>query len=103
LNLDDKGKGKSIRPGNLFLNKTRPIDIVDDIAPVPVLFMHGEKDWLINPDHCEKLFEKSHEPKQIKIITDAGHAEFIYDKFPEKFEDICMKWFIETIGAGKEE
>lgn len=92
-NLGPKGKGKSIRPGNPFLDKVRPIDIVADISPIPVLFIHGKDDWLITAAHSEKLFKKAKEPKQIAIIDKAGHAEVIYDAFPERFLELSLGWF----------
>ena len=97
LNLGPKGKGKGIRPGNPFLKKIRPIDIVNKIAPTPILFIHGKDDWLIKPKHSEKLFEKSGQPKEIKIIKKAGHAEKIFDSFPEEFIRICFNWFQKTL------
>ena len=97
LNMGPKGKGKSIRPGNPFMRKTRPIDIVQEISPTPVMFLHGDKDWLINVEHSEKLYEKAQEPKQKVILEGAGHADRIYDRFPEKFEEVCFKWFEDTL------
>ena len=97
LNLGYKGKGKCIRPGNPFSKKVSPINIVDKISPKPVLFLHGEKDWLINPSHSRKLFNKAKQPKQIYIIKGAGHAEKIFDSFPEQFEKRCLDWFAETL------
>jgi pimeloyl-ACP methyl ester carboxylesterase len=97
LNLGAKGRGKGVRPGNPFLKKIRPIDIVDRIAPKPVLFLHGGKDWLIKPSHSHRLFVKAKEPKDVKIIDDGGHAERIFDAFPNQFEKICIDWFRQTL------
>ena len=92
LNIGPKGKGKGIRPGNPFIPKVRPIDIVHKISPIPILFAHGEKDWLIAPHHSETLYEKALEPKQLHIFPKAGHAEKIYDNFPKEFEHVCLDW-----------
>jgi len=97
LNLGEKGKGKFIRPGNPFLRKTNPIDVIDKVSPVPVLFIHGQKDWLIKKSHSEKLFEKALFPKRIKIFKNAGHAEKIFDKFPKEFKQECFSWLDQTI------
>jgi pimeloyl-ACP methyl ester carboxylesterase len=101
LNLGFKGKGKGIRPGNLFLKKTRPIDVINKLAPKPVLFIHGEKDWLIKPYHSQKLFEMTKEPKKIYIVKEAGHAEKIFDDHKEEFEQACKDWFNETLRVQK--
>jgi len=97
LNMGPKGKGKGIRPGNPFMKKTRPIDVVVNIAPIPVLFVHGEKDWLIASEHSERLYNKAQEPKALEIIKNAGHAEKIFDSFPNEFNEVCLRWFEKTL------
>ena len=97
LNFGIKGKGKGVRMGTPFLKKMKPLDIVDQITPIPVLFLHGEKDWLIKPGHSQRLFEKAKEPKAITIIKDGGHAERIFDVFPDQFMKICLDRFKETL------
>jgi len=97
LNLGVKGRGKGIRPGNPFTKKIRPVDVVHQISPRPILFIHGQKDWLIHPSHSQKLFEKAGERKAINIIQDGGHAERIFDVFSDRFEKICLDWFKETL------
>ena len=97
LNRGIKGQGKGVRPGNPSLKKIRPIDIVDKISPTPVLFLHGEKDWLIKPIHSQRLFEKAKEPKALTIMKDGGHAERMFDVFPDQFMKICLDRFRETL------
>lgn len=97
LNMGKKGRGKGIRPGNPFMRKIRPFDIVDKISPKPVLFIHGEKDWLIKSNHSKNLFEKAKDPKALEIIKGGGHAERIFDVFPRQFEDVCIDWFRRTL------
>ncbi len=97
LNFGIKGRGKGARVGTPFLKKMRPLDIVDKISPVPVLFLHGEKDWLIKPGHSRRLFERAKEPKALTIIDNGGHAERMFDVFPEQFMKICLDWFRTTL------
>jgi pimeloyl-ACP methyl ester carboxylesterase len=97
LNLGIKGRGKGFRPGNPFLRKIRPIDIVDKILTTPVLFIHGENDWLVKPSHSQRLFEKAKEPKALKIIKNGGHAERMFDVFPGQFMKVCLDRFRETL------
>ena len=97
LNLGAKGKGKGLRPGNPFLPKVRPIDVVAKIAPRPILFIHGRQDWLIHPIHSAKLFRKAKQPKKLVLVDNAGHAEKIYDINPDKFIKICSDWFVQTL------
>jgi glycosyltransferase involved in cell wall biosynthesis/pimeloyl-ACP methyl ester carboxylesterase len=97
LNFGIKGRGKGVRPGNPFLKKIRPVDVVDKISPTPVLFLHGEKDWLIKPRHSQRLFDKAKDPKAMTIIKDGGHAERMFDVFPDQFIKICLERFKETL------
>ena len=97
LNLGYKGRGKGVRMGSPSLQKIKPIDIVDKISPVPVLFVHGEKDWLIKQKHSRRLFNMAKEPKAFSIVKDGGHAERIFDAFPEEFMKICLERFRETL------
>ncbi len=97
LNFGAKGRGKGIRPGSLSLQKTRPIDIVDKISPVPVLFLHGGKDWLVKASHSQRLFDRAKDPKALTIIKDGGHAERIFDEFRDQFMKICLDRFRETL------
>ena len=97
LNFGAKGRGKGIRPGSPSLQKIRPIDIVDKISPTPVQFIHGEKDWLVKPSHSQRLFDRAKDPKALAIIKDGGHAERIFDVFPDQFMKICLDRFWETL------
>jgi pimeloyl-ACP methyl ester carboxylesterase len=98
LNLGIKGKGKFIRPGSLLKKKIKPIDVVSDIAPAPIYFIHGEKDWIIKPEHSKKLFTKARDPKKLLIVEQAGHAEKIFDLNPDEFIKECLMWFKDTLG-----
>jgi 1,2-diacylglycerol 3-alpha-glucosyltransferase len=97
LNLGVKGLGKGVRPGSPALRKVRPRDVVDKISPTPVLFLHGEKDWLVKLSHSQRLFVKAKEPKALTIIKDGGHAERLFDAFPDQFMKICLDRFRETL------
>lgn len=96
LHLSPREKGKKVRPGNPFIAKIKPIDVVQKIAPRPILFIHGEQDWLVGTDHSQKLFQKAGEPKRIEIIRNAGHAENIFVLFPHEFQNICIEWLKKT-------
>ncbi|MFA5059193.1 MAG: alpha/beta fold hydrolase [Candidatus Omnitrophota bacterium] len=97
LNFGIKGKGKGVRSGSLALQKIRPRDVVDKISPTPVLFLHGEKDWLVKLSHSQLLFAKAKEPKLLTIMEDGGHAERMFDAFPDQFMKICLDRFKETL------
>jgi len=97
LNLGYKAKGKGVRPSHPWQEKMAPIDIVDRISPRSVLFLHGSEDWLINPRHSRKLFDKAKEPKKIIILEKLGHAETMFDQQREMFMTPCIDWFKEHL------
>jgi glycosyltransferase involved in cell wall biosynthesis/pimeloyl-ACP methyl ester carboxylesterase len=99
LNFGIKGQGKGVRPGSLALQKIRPSDIIDKISPTPVLFIHGEKDWLVKVRHSQFLFARAKGPKALTIIKDGGHAERMFDAFPDQFMKICLDRFRETLST----
>lgn len=82
------------RLGNVFLKKARPIDNIDKISPVPILFVHGKKDTIIRPWHSDSLYKKAKDPKRLVIYEKCLHAEdiFLGDKF-EDFITLCKTWF----------
>lgn len=81
----------SIRPGNLFRKKIKPISVVDKISPIPILFIAGEKDPTVFPWHTEVLYEKSGKPKQIKVFKDGKHAEDIFLEQKEGFMSLIKE------------
>lgn len=97
LNWGYKAKGKSVRPSHPWQIKKSPIDIVDQISPRPVLFIHGAEDWLINVKHSRELYNKAKEPKKLVILEKVGHAETMFDQQPDLFMKPCLDWFSENL------
>ena len=54
-------------------SKYDPISVIDEIAPTPVLLIHGDQDKIIPVEHAHKLYAKAQGDKQLWIIEDAGH------------------------------
>jgi len=88
--------GKGVRPGPFWLSKKRPIDCVGKIK-CPVLYIHGEKDWLIKPWHSEQLFQKTNSKKQLVVIKKGPHAESLVRKNKEEIIRPIREWFKETL------
>jgi fermentation-respiration switch protein FrsA (DUF1100 family) len=53
--------------------EVRPIDNVGEIAPRPLLLVHGSRDETVDVSHARQLYEKAGDPKQLVIIDGAGH------------------------------
>ncbi|MCZ7570350.1 MAG: alpha/beta fold hydrolase [Ardenticatenaceae bacterium] len=64
---------RGTRVGDLEPGEHQPIDVVDRIAPAPLLLIHGEWDMLIHPDEAESLFARAREPKELVVVPRGGH------------------------------
>ncbi len=96
-NLKCKWEGKGVRPGQIFLCKARPIDRIDAIK-APMLFIHGDRDWVIKDYHSKKLYDAATaENKKLAIIPKGLHAERLIEEFPEKMKELVSGWFKETL------
>lgn len=73
----------------------RPIDSVEK-SPVPICFMHGKNDRLINVKHSRMMFEKSKNPlSEIHVFDKTDHAQSIYN-YKDEYERIVNE-FIDKI------
>lgn len=96
-NLLGEGKiGKGIRSGPWWLKKDKPLNLVDKIK-IPILYIHGDADWLIKPWHSKALYEKTTSRKRMAIIKNGPHAEYLIRKNKEETIGLIKKWFEETL------
>lgn len=97
-NVFQEGRiGKGIKPGKPWLKKTKPIDVVGRIK-IPILFVQGDHDWLIQPWHAQKLYERATSPnKKLEIIKSGTHAEYLFRSYPELMIKIINEWFKKTM------
>ncbi len=72
------------REAGANIRSVRPLDVVGQISPIPVLFIHGELDGLILPQNSQKLYEAAREPKELYIVKNAGHGGFL-EAAPEEY------------------
>lgn len=81
-----------LRPGNLFLPKTNPIDVVEHLEDIPILFLSGGKDRTIHAWHGTALHEKATSPSEHILFEDDFHAEDLYLSSPRRFVETCIQW-----------
>jgi pimeloyl-ACP methyl ester carboxylesterase len=95
--LSTKGRiGKGVRPGPFWLAKKKPIDNVGKIT-IPIMFIHGSRDWVIRPWHSEALYQKAGGTKKIVFIKNGPHAEYLMRDYPEQFVTEVKRWFLNTL------
>lgn len=95
-NLGEGGKGKGIRPGPFWFKKQKPIDVVDAIT-APILYIHGDKDWVVGDNHSKKLCAKTAAKKRIVIIKNGTHAEYLMRKNEKEVIEPIRDWFTRTL------
>ena len=61
-------------------NNFSPAASVHDVAPIPLLFIHGERDAIVPLEHSKRLFERAAEPKELWIVPEAGHIQAVRKK-----------------------
>ncbi len=70
----------------------QPVDVVADIAPRPLLILHGRADEIVHYSQSEKLFAAAREPKTLWLAPDAEHTQ-VYDVHPAEYERRVLAFF----------
>ena len=92
-----RGKvGKKVLPGPFWQKKHKPIDLVENIK-CPVMYIHGDTDWLIKHWHSEALHKKTKAQKHLAIIKGGLHAEYLMRKNKAETVGLIRTWFKETL------
>ncbi len=56
------------------INRVRPIDAVRNLAPRPLLVVHGTADSLIPVSHGQRVFDAAGQPKELWLCEGADHC-----------------------------
>ena len=88
--------GKGVKPGPWWYKKEKPIECVDKIK-APILYIHGQDDWLIKPWHSEALYKKTYSKKRLVIIKKGPHAEYLIKTHKEETIRAIRDWLKETL------
>lgn len=94
--LGKGGKGKGVRPGPWWQKKEKPIDVVDKIK-IPILYIHGDKDWVVKEWHSQKLYDKTKSLKKLIFIKNGPHAEYLMREYKKEMVQAIKDWFKETL------
>jgi pimeloyl-ACP methyl ester carboxylesterase len=96
-NIECKWEGKGARFGSIFYPKTDPVDSIKSVKNTPILFIHGDNDWIVGGWQSKKLFEAAAGTKKLEIIKGGLHAERLIQSYPEKMRKLILDWFAETL------
>jgi len=95
-NLGEGRTGKGVRPGPFWLKKIKPLDSAGKLR-CPVLYIHGDKDWVIGHEHSRRLYEATTSKKKIEIIKNGPHAEYLMRKDAGQLVKLIKQWFNQTL------
>lgn len=73
---------------------------VGSFSPVPMLFIHGDSDGIVERENSEKLFALAKEPKKLWIVP-GGHHGDMYFIDQQKNREQLLKYLDETKPGGK--
>lgn len=66
-------------------NQYSPIEVVHQVAPLPLLLIHAEDDLIVSSTHSQELFDAANEPKRLTLLERGGHAAGLSKKEVVKF------------------
>jgi len=55
-------------------HQVRPIDVIDQISPTPLLLVYGSEDKRVSYEQTVQLYETANWPKQLWVIEGASHS-----------------------------
>lgn len=68
--------------------------MVGELAPRPLLLVHGTADAILPQQSSEALFERAGEPKRLELIAGADHS-FSFGAHGDKVYEIVERWILE--------
>jgi fermentation-respiration switch protein FrsA (DUF1100 family) len=77
-----------------------PEKVVANIAPVPLLLIHGTADQVVSYRHGERLFDKARAPKELWTIKGGDHTAAFADP-SSPYRQRLVRFFAVTLEEGK--
>jgi len=100
-NIECNWEGKGARATHIFMPKKKPIRTIGKIEHTPILFIHGDKDWVVKDRHSRKLFDAAKTDKKLEIIKGGFHAERLVQFHPDRMQELMLDWFAKSFKKEK--
>ena len=68
--------------------------VVGELAPRPLLLVHGTSDTILPHQSSEAIYERAQEPKTLKLVPGADHR---FGGFEEELYETLSSWLIEKV------
>lgn len=91
------------REAGVDIRSVRPVDVVGQISPRPLLLIHGELDDLILAENSRRLYEAAREPKELYLLPNVGHGGFLQaepKKYPRRILTFLEKYLLPWARGG---
>ncbi|MGM0428517.1 MAG: alpha/beta hydrolase [Thermodesulfobacteriota bacterium] len=71
-----------------------PIDLVDQVSPVPLLIVHCTSDTAVPYEHAEQLFHRAKSPKYLWPVKDCEHVKLFTEwALSDKYRRMLVDFF----------
>jgi uncharacterized protein len=80
-----------------FLLRFCPERVAYQIAPRPLLIVHGTDNELYKPIEAQSLYDHAREPKHLRFLEQTGHTEWMFDDSPA-FSTL-IRWLDDFLSA----
>jgi pimeloyl-ACP methyl ester carboxylesterase len=80
----------------------RPEAVVSQLSPRPLLLVHGSGNRLNPPDESVELHRLAGQPKELVLLPDVGHTEWMYDDHPtfRHVAELTRSFLERSLGEG---
>ena len=85
------------RESGVKISSVRPLDVVGQISPRALMFIHGELDDLILVENSRRLYAAAREPKELYLLPNAGHSGFLQaapEEYPRRILAFLEKYLL---------
>ncbi len=70
-----------------------PEDMVAQISPRPILFIHAGSDNLVSSEEAQSLYKRAGEPKKLVIVPGVTHVDFYLGEAFGQVTTLSLDWF----------
>ncbi len=75
------GSGVTLESAD-YLLRFHPWEKVAQLAPRPLLIVHGTDNQLHKVEEAQRLYDNAQEPKELVLLEGKGHTEWMFDEDP---------------------
>jgi uncharacterized protein len=86
----------AVHAAKMPFTELRPIDVIQQISPRPLLILGGDADLTIPEFMTRKLFAAAKEPKELWIVHGAGHGNYVQIA-PQEYQNRLVGFFLKTL------